>query len=95
VTKCQRCGVEDDTVRTHSNVEECSKCWDYRKLDRPAALHWAKVGAEFLSNVDMYDIMYYLPKCGLTKEEMHTMLNAAKKVQDYSQKLVDHGPEHR
>ena len=95
MNKCAYCGARNETVATHSGILECKKCWDYRNLDGPAAEHWAKVAADFLSNVDLYDLMYYLPKCELTKEESATMLSAAKKVRDYSQKLVDVGPEHR
>ena len=93
--KCDYCGARNQSVSMHSGVYECDKCWDYRKMDRPAASHWAKVGTEFLSNVDMYDLMYYFQKAGLTKEEANTMLSAAHKLRDYSQKLIDVGPEHR
>jgi hypothetical protein len=60
--RCQRCGQTDVSVATHSGVEECSGCWHHRKLDAPAASHWAKVSKEFLSNVDMHDMMTYLPR---------------------------------
>lgn len=60
--KCQRCGIESDTVATHSGVEECQGCWNHRKLNAPAAQHWAEVARTFLSNVDTYDMMTYLPK---------------------------------
>jgi hypothetical protein len=92
--KCQRCGQGDKDVSMHSGVYECGGCWTYRKLDEPAASHWAKVAAEFLSNVDVYDMTVYLQKCGLTKEEGYQMIGAAQKVLDYSQKLVKDGPEH-
>lgn len=59
--RCAHCGACDATVATHSNVDECSRCWTYRKLDRPAAAHWAAVARTFLSNVDTYDVLTYLP----------------------------------
>jgi hypothetical protein len=91
---CAYCGARNESVSTHSGILECGKCWDYRKMDRPAALHWAKVGEEFLSNVDMYDWMYYFDKCGLTRDEAVTMIGAAQKVRDHSKALVEKGPEH-
>lgn len=94
--KCAYCGETDETVATHSGTLECSRCWTYRKLDRPAALHWAKASKEFLSNVDMYDWMTYLTKrAGNTQQEVSTMLKAATKVELESRYLVEHGPEHR
>lgn len=91
--KCAYCG--GDGARTHSGILECGRCWDYRKLDRPAALHWAKVGESFLSNVDMYDLMDYLPKViGLDRDEMGSMLMAAWKVKTVSRYLVENGPRH-
>lgn len=93
---CAYCGTTDASVGTHSGTLECRRCWDYRKLNRPAALHWAKVGASFLSNVDMHDWMTYLPKvCGLTQEEASTMLKGATKVELMSRYLVENGPRHR
>lgn len=90
--KCAYCGGPD--ARTHSGILECGRCWDYRKLDRPAALHWAKVGAEFLSNVDMYDVMTYLPACEMTQDEMHTMLTMARRVEVRSRYLKENGAPH-
>jgi len=95
--RCGYCGRRNASVRTHSGIEECSQCWDYRKLDRPAALHWAKVTSReegFLSNVDMYDFMDYFPKCGLSKEEAMTMIGAAQKLERYSRYAKENGPEH-
>lgn len=88
---CARCGRPAD--KWSSNVPECSPCWYRRKLDLPAAQHWAKVAAEFLSNVDMYDLMTYLPACGLSEDEMRTMLHAARKVLEHSEavKSPDYG----
>jgi hypothetical protein len=49
----------------------------------------------FLSNVDMYDIMNYLPDCGMTKEEMHTMLTCARRVEVHSRYLKEKGRPHK
>lgn len=74
-----------------SGTPECWPCWNRRKLDLPAARHWAEVGEAFLSNVDFYDLTKYLPACGLTQDEMVTMIESAKKVRDYSKALVEAG----
>lgn len=79
---CSRCGNLAD--KTSSGMSECWPCWNWRKLDLPAAQHWAPAAEVFLSNVDMYDVMTYLPACGLTQEEMGVMLKAARKVLDHS-----------
>lgn len=95
--RCGYCGRQNESVRMHSGIYECQLCWDYRKLDRPAALHWAKVTSRdegFLSNVDMYDFMDYFPKCGLTRDEAETMIVAAQKLERYSRFAREHGPEH-
>jgi hypothetical protein len=101
--KCAYCGTENDTVATHSNVEECSLCWNYRKLDRPAALHWAQVAREFLSNVDTHDMMTYLPaslkdaKNGKGEPVNVTwdqLLCGAQAVMLHSDRLLIEGPPH-
>lgn len=89
--KCSRCGERADRIA--SGMPECDPCWNWRKLDYPAASHWAKVAAEFLSNVDMYDYMTYLPACGLTREEATLMITAAAKVRDHSD-AIKKGPPH-
>jgi hypothetical protein len=101
--KCAYCGAENDTVATHSNVEECSLCWNYRKLDRPAAAHWAKVAREFLSNVDAHDMMTFLPaalkdakngKGEPVDVSWSDLLNSAQQVALYSDRLLKDGPPH-
>lgn len=67
-----------------SGTPICWKHWNLVKLDLPAAEHWSKVAEAFLSNVDMYDVMTYLPACGLTQDEMSVMLASARKVLDHS-----------
>lgn len=78
------CGCGDPADKYSSGIPECYNCNRWRKLQRPAALHWEKVAAEFLSNVDMYDWMYYFTECGLTREQAVTMIEAAVKVRDHS-----------
>jgi hypothetical protein len=95
VQKCAYCGARNQSVSMHSGILECDKCWYYRKMDRPAALHWAEAAAKFLSNVDMYDWMHYLPSCQLSKEEMNSMLVGARRVEIHSRYLVRYGPKHR
>jgi hypothetical protein len=86
-TTCAYCG--GPAGRYHSGVLECQSCWDWRKLDGPAARHWARVGAEFLSNVDMYDLTRYFAKCGLDEDEAGVMLRAARKLAEASQRMID------
>ncbi len=83
------CGRKADKISSGS--PECWPCWNRRKLDLPAAEHWARVGEEFLSNVDMYDLTQYFAKCGLSNEEAETMIRSAQKVRDYSKALVKAG----
>lgn len=69
----------------HSGVYECDVCWNWRKLDKPAALHWEKVSTEFLSNIDMYDVMNFFPDAGLSREDYTTMIQSARRLLQYSQ----------
>jgi hypothetical protein len=86
------CGCGKPADKFSSGQRECWGCWNYRKLDGPAARHWAKVAREFLSNVDFYDYSKYLPACGLTPAEIETMIVAAAKVRDHSALLLmEHG----
>lgn len=39
-------------VRHHSGVRECGDCWNWRKLDGPAARYWTKAIANLFSNDD-------------------------------------------
>lgn len=101
--KCSRCGHYDETTTTHSSVEECSGCWHHRKLDAPAARHWAKVAQEFLSNVDAYDMLTYLPKAledvvdgngeplNLTWGQL---LRGAQAIMLHSERVLKDGPYH-
>ena len=67
-----------------SGTPICWAHWNWVKLNEPAARHWARVAEEFLSNVDMYDVTKFLPACGLTEEQMGTMIDSARKVRDHS-----------
>jgi hypothetical protein len=100
---CAYCGAQNDTVATHSNVLECHLCWTYRKLDQPAAAHWAKVAKEFLSNVDVHDMTTFLPaalkdakngKGEPVDVSWSDLLNGAQAVMLHSERLLTDGPPH-
>lgn len=61
--KCAYCGKRNNSVSMHSGILECNSCWYDRKLNLPAALHWAKVAEGYLSNVDSWDYGNYAPAC--------------------------------
>ena len=71
-----------------SGAAICYPCWEDVKLNLPAARHWAPAAMHFLCNIDIYDKMTYLKACGLTQEEMVTMLNAVDKVLTHSDALI-------
>jgi hypothetical protein len=94
--KCAYCNTRDESVATHSGIMECRKCWNYRKLDGPAAAHWAKVTKDFFSSVDMHDLMTYLPEViGLDRHRRNIMFDAVFLLKIKSEYLKEHGPEHR
>lgn len=90
--RCAYCGIEEGSdgaiVEMHSGTYECTKCWYWRKLDGPAARHWAQVAVDFLANVDLYDVTKFFPAAGLTSEETGVMLDAARKLADYAVEQV-------
>jgi hypothetical protein len=92
VVKCNWCGGPSDKYSSGSAI--CWSCWYWTHMDLPAARHWAKVAEAFLSNVDMYDLIKFLPACGLTKKQIETMLKCAQKVQEHSE-LVKSGPPNK
>lgn len=96
--KCQRCGAINDTVATHSGVNECGGCWQWRKLDLPAAEHWYKVATAFLSNVDLHDMQTYLPAALKSSDKVDIdyaqLLRGANAVKQYSKRVIDDGPQH-
>jgi hypothetical protein len=88
---CHTCGIRP-TSKITSGTPECHQCWDWRKLDGPAANHWAKVAALFMSNVDMHDVTTYLPKrCGIDKDELAITFKVADQIATRSREmLVEH-----
>lgn len=69
-------------------MAECQRCWDWRKLDGPAARHWAKVAETFLSNVDTYDYIHYLPAALGDDQRGVEMIKAAWDLMHYSKGQV-------
>jgi hypothetical protein len=103
VNRCGSCGIENETVQTHSNHFECRGCWNHRKLDSPAAQHWAQAAKDFLLKVDAYDIMTYFPRAledvknGKGEPVDVTwgqMLNAVQAVMLHSERVLKDGPYH-
>jgi hypothetical protein len=93
--KCAYCGSTDASVAQHSGIDECRKCWNWRKLDGPAAKHWFKASTMCLSNVDAYDSMTFMPqRVGLTPTEFNQALDAAEMIHKATkQMLMEHGFE--
>lgn len=87
--RCNYCGL--NWGATHSGSYECTACWDYRKLDRPAASHWRRVLLPVFSNIDMNDIIHFFPDSGTTADS----LAEVRKVLIRSLLLLQHGPTHR
>jgi len=83
------CGRRAD--KYSSGTPECWQCWNRRKLDLPAATHWAEAADKFLSNVDAYDLTKYLPACGLSEDDVRVMLESAIRVRDHSRALLEAG----
>lgn len=83
-----KCGCGRPADKFSSGDPECWNCWSIRKLDLPAARHWARVAEEFLSNVDFHDLTAFLPACGMTREEAGVMIRCAQKVRDHSKQLL-------
>ena len=71
-----------------SGTPICWAHWYWLKLDLPAAQHWSKVAAAFLSNFDMWDYQNFMPAAGLEPTEIETMLVAARKVLDHSNAVL-------
>ena len=82
-TRCGNCGTLTDGF--HSGDYECGPCWDWRKLDGPAASYWSRVTHEFLKQVDMHDVMTYLPTAVGSKREAYAMLDAVQHLLQYSE----------
>ena len=82
------CACGKPAEKVSSGVPECWPCWNRRKLDLPAARHWARVAEQFLSNVDLYDLMTYLPACGLSPDDARVMLRSARAVLERSERVI-------
>lgn len=82
------CGCGKPADKFSSGVPECWGCWNWRKLDGPAARHWARVSEEFLSNVDAYDLTKFLP-AALGDERGVDMIIAARDLRDYCVKQIE------
>ena len=91
--KCAYCGATpSDTVdvSTHSGVEECGACWNWRKLDGPAARHWNRVAKELVSNIDAHDLMTFFPKrIGLGADEFEAFFTMARQIIDKTDAMLD------
>lgn len=93
--RCAYCGMppsEELEVSTHSGVWECTRCWNWRKLDGPAARHWYKVSSEFLDNVDLHDIITFLPeRVELDMVKCADAFDVVTKIRDATkQMLIEH-----
>jgi hypothetical protein len=70
LVKCAYCGTEG-SHRIHSGVYECQDCWDWRKLNSPAARYWYILSRMVSSSVDTYDLLDFFPKeLGLSKDDI-------------------------
>ena len=68
---CAYCGAYG--ARTHSGVEECGACWDWRKLDGPMHRYWAERIPHLLEQgPDMHDLRRW-QKWGFAEEVMNAL----------------------
>lgn len=89
IHSCQYCGARNKSVSMHSGIYECNKCWNWRKLDAPAARHWFKASAMFASNVDFYDRQTFMPeRCGVTPEEFSAAIEVAHKIYNATRAML-------
>ena len=87
-------GGDHPAEKYMSGTPICWRHWNWVKLDLPAANHWAKVAKEFLSNVDMYDVLNFMPAAGLADHDFARVLEGAQKILAYSLE-VQQGPPSR
>lgn len=96
--RCASCGAapsESLDVSTHSGVFECGRCWTWRKLDGPAAGHWNRAASKFLSNVDIYDCMTFMPeRIGLDQDEFSALISMVRQIADKTQEMIDQHTHH-
>ena len=90
--KCYSCGLRP-TAKITSGTPECGACWNWRKLDGNAAVHWLKASAMFASNVDFHDLTSFIPNsCGVSADEFQSALEVAEKIFTASKAmLIEHG----
>jgi hypothetical protein len=82
------CGAP--TNRRHSGVWECQACWDWRKLNGPAARYWVeRINSLFEQGPDMYDYLHFFPKAGVTADEANQAFEVLFKILDYSKAQVE------
>lgn len=70
----------------------CWPCWNWNKLDRPAAKHWADTLGEALAKLDMHDISTYLPAALDDPEDpvdVTQFIGLLERVQKYAQAQLD------
>jgi ribosomal protein L37AE/L43A len=82
------CGAP--TNRCHSGVWECQDCWDWRKLDGPAARYWAERIPQLMEQgPDLYDQIHFFPKADVTQEEVTAAFDTLEKIFIYSKAQVE------
>lgn len=82
------CGKPAD--KYSSGRSECWDCWNWRKLDGPAARYWVeKINSLFELGPDMYDLMNYFPAAGLSKEEVKAGISMLDKLLEYSKQQIE------
>lgn len=78
------CGCGRTAGKITSGRWECGICWNWRKLDGPAARYWQPRMAAALENVDMHDVMTFLPDALGGTEAAYAFLKACQRVEQYS-----------
>jgi hypothetical protein len=92
-SKPYTCSCGKPTDKITSGAPECWDCWNWRKMDGPAARHWVVAATIAISNVDYWDTTEFMPKkVGLSEEEFLTFVKVARKIRDESKRmLIEHG----
>lgn len=60
---CGYCGTWQNEPRVHSGYVECGKCWNWRKLNGPAARYW----------VAAIDRLFYDPETGSSGPDLNDL----------------------
>lgn len=89
--RCSHCGLvtSEDRLKFRRGMYECWPCWNFIKLDGPAARHWAPVIRDLLSNIDMYDQTQFLPAAGLSNAEIGAFFKTAERIILHSANLLE------